>query len=128
MILLDTCTLLWLARGEGLSPRAAEVITNSENGLFVSSISAMEIGTKMAKGKLVLPRPLREWWATVVEQHGMGEVPVEVEIAIASTQLPPIHGDPFDRLLIATARHLGATLLTPDAHIRSYPGLHTVWD
>lgn len=128
MILLDTCTLLWLARGEGLSAQAADLIANPENGIFVSSISAMEIGTKIARGKLALPRPLAEWWATVIEQHGIGEVPVEADIAIAATQLPPIHGDPCDRLLIATARHLGATLLTPDVNIRAYPGLQTAWD
>ena len=127
MILLDTCTLLWLARGEGLPPAVAARIDDPEHAIFVSAISALEIGVKVAKGRLTLPMPLGAWWAAVLEQHGLGEVAVEAEIAIASTELPPIHLDPADRILIATARHLGATLLTPDPLIAQYPGVTVAW-
>lgn len=127
MILLDTCTLLWLVKGQGLPPAIAARIENPENGVFVSAVSALEIGLKVAKGRLQLPMPLNTWWAAVVEQHGLGEVPIEAEIAIAATELPAVHGDPADRILIATARHLGATLLTPDPLIRAYPQVRVAW-
>ncbi len=127
MILLDTCTLLWLARGQGLPPNVAAQIEDPEHAIFVSAISALEIGIKVAKGRLTLPMPLGTWWSAVLEQHGLGEVPVEAEIAIAATELPPIHADPADRILVATARHLGATLLSPDPMIAQYRGVKVAW-
>lgn len=127
MILLDTCTLLWLARGEGLPAAVVDIVADERNALFVSTISAWEIGVKSRKGRLRLPMPLRSWWRTVVDHHGLGEVPIEPDLAIRATELPPLHADPADRLLIATARHLRATLLTPDPLIRAYPEVDVAW-
>ncbi len=127
MILLDTCTLLWLAHGEGLPVGVAERIADLENGIFVSAMSALEIGIKAAKGKLELPMPPGVWWHTVLDHHGIAEVPVDATIAFAATQLPPIHRDPADRVIVATARHLRAVLLTPDPLIAQYPGVMVYW-
>jgi PIN domain nuclease of toxin-antitoxin system len=126
MIVLDTCTLLWLVRGEGLPPAVARAIDEAD-AAFVSAISALEIGTKVNKGRLTLGMPTRAWWAGALEQHGLAEVPVEGDIALRAAELPPIHADPADRVVLATAMHLRATLWTPDPLIRAYPGVEVAW-
>ncbi len=126
MILLDTCTLLWLAKGEHLPPAVAARIGGDE-ALFVSAFSALEIGVKVAKGRLELPVPLGEWWPAVLEHFGTAEVPVDGEIAVRATALPPIHNDPADPFILASALHLRATLLTPDPAISAYPDAPVAW-
>jgi PIN domain nuclease of toxin-antitoxin system len=128
MILLDTCVLLWLAADHSaISTRAAELLNRTPAGLFVSAISAFEVGQKAAGRKLFLPRPVDEWFAAMVERQGLHEIPVNGLIAARATLLPAIHRDPFDRLLIATAQAHRLKLLTPDPTIAKYPNLETVW-
>jgi PIN domain nuclease of toxin-antitoxin system len=126
VIVLDTCTLLWLVRGEGLPPDVVRRIDEAD-AAFVSAISALEIGIKVAKGRLTLGLPPREWWPAALEQHGLTEVPVEGEIALRAAALPPIHADPADRVVLATALHVRGTLLTPDPLIRAYPDAPVWW-
>lgn len=126
MILLDTCTLLWLA-DRSLPPPLMALLGAHDDAVLVSGISAWEVGVKYAAGKLPLPAPPEVWWPGVVAHHDLGEVPVESEIALLSTRLPPLHADPADRILVATAMHLGATLLTPDPRIAAYPGVNVRW-
>ena len=128
MMLLDTCVLLWLAADPAaISARAADLIDSTPEGLFVSAISAFEVGQKAAARKLFLPCPVDEWFAAMVQREGLHEIPVSGVIAARATLLPPIHGDPFDRLLIATAQAHRLKLLTPDLTIRKYPNLDTLW-
>jgi PIN domain nuclease of toxin-antitoxin system len=128
MMLLDTCVLLWLAADTtAISARATELIRSTPEGLFVSAISAFEVGQKAAAGKLSLPRPVDAWFAAMVQWHGLHEIPVSGVIAARATLLPAIHRDPFDRLLIATAQEHRLQLLTPDATIAKYPNLDTLW-
>lgn len=128
MILLDTCTLLWLVGGsDRLSATARERLSEAAGELFVSSISAFEIGIKQRKGKLTLPMDAERWFAGALEFHGLLEVPVDARIAVRSTQLPPLHADPCDRMIVATAQLLGLTVLTPDPGIAAYPDADTAW-
>lgn len=128
MILLDTCVLLWLAASpERISPTAREHIAKAEGHLLVSATSAFEIGIKHRKGKLRLPLPPDQWFAEVVDFHGLREIPINREIAVHSTLLPPLHSDPCDRFLMATAQLGKYKLLTPDHLITSYPDVETVW-
>ena len=127
MILLDTCTLLWLVRGEGLPAEVARRIEEAEV-VLVSAISALEIGIKVAKGKLSLGMAPGLWWPAVLEHHGLEEVAVDGEIALRSAALPPIHRDPADRILVATAQQLRATLLTPDPLIHAYADVEVGWN
>ncbi len=126
MIVLDTCTLLWLVQGQGLPPAVARTIDDAD-AAFVSAMSALEIGIKVAKGRLSLPLPPRAWWAAALEQHGLAEVPVEGDIALRAAALPPVHADPADRVILATALHLRATLLTPDPLLHAYPDMPVRW-
>ena len=128
MILLDTCTLLWLAaEPASLSQRAREVLASHHGRLFVSAISAFEVSIKHHKGRLTLPSEPAEWFTRALEFHGLLEIPVNGRIAALSTSLPPLHTDPCDRLIVATAAIHGLTVLTPDPLIRGYPQLSSSW-
>ena len=128
MLLLDTCAVLWLADDqESLSARAREAIEESAAGLFVSAISAFEIAIKHRQGKLRLPLEPAEWYAEALETHGLSEIPVSGEIALRATALPPIHRDPCDRFIIATALTKDLAVVTPDRTIPQYPGVRVVW-
>lgn len=128
MILLDTCALLWLVGDQArLSDAARGVLSENRGGLFISAISAFEIGIKHRKGKLELPRDPLPWFQAATGFHGLVEVSVDGRIAALSTQLPPLHADPCDRIIVATASLLGMTILTPDPLIREYPEAKTAW-
>ena len=128
VILLDTCTLLWLTSEPSLlSDRARELIQRHRGALFVSSISAFEIGQKASRKKLTLPMPNSDWYPSVLRLHGLRECPIDGEIATRAPDLPDLHRDPFDRILIATAQTHDWKLLTPDPLIHEYPDVEAVW-
>lgn len=82
---------------------------------------------KSSLGKLRLPSPADQWYAEVLEHHGLEEIPVSGSIAIASARLPRLHTDPADRLLVATAIEEGLALITPDWHISQYDRVRVLW-
>ena len=127
MILLDTCTLLWLASDQTrLSADAIRRFGEQAGFLFSSSISAFEIGLKQQKGRLGLPLPPEQYYLEALASHGVREIRVDGVIAVRATALPPLHADPCDRIIVATAQRHGLTLLTPDPFIRSYPSTNVV--
>ena len=128
MILLDTCSFLWMTSDPSkLSKEAKRLITKHAGEVFVSSISAFEIGIKAQKGQLDLPLEIHRWFSTALKFHDVTEIPVNAEIAGHSTQLPSIHRDPCDRMIISTSQIHDFILLTPDPLIRQYPQVKTVW-
>jgi PIN domain nuclease of toxin-antitoxin system len=95
--------------------------TAGTHGLLVSDMSVWEIGTKAAKGKLSLSPSVSAWIERASEQPGFAFAPVDRTTLLASTQLPgAIHGDPVDRILIATAAGAGVPLVTADGAIIDY--------
>ena len=128
MILLDTCTLLWLALDQShLSAGATACLRKNAGRLYVSPLTAFEIGQKAAAGKLALELSPAHWFSRALELHGLRECAFTSAIALRASALPRLHADPFDRILVATAQHDAFTLLTPDPKIRAYPDLLTVW-
>lgn len=128
MILLDTCALLWLVGDQSrLSATARGTLQEHRGRLFVSAISAFEVGVKHRKGKLELPREPGEWFQAALRFHGLREISIDGVIAAGSTALPPHHADPCDRLIIATAAQHQLTILTPDPLIRAYSEIKTRW-
>ena len=131
MIVLDTHALVWWVTGDtSLSKRAKNAITRELAGgeIVVSSISAWEIATLVAREKLVLTMDVGSWLVTVGQIEGVRFVPVDVEIATKSVALPgEFHNDPADRMIVATARKLAVPLVTKDAKIRSYAHVKTIW-
>ncbi len=128
MILLDTCVLLWLAVDQsGLSEIAKRVLRAHAGQLYVSPISAFEIGQKFARGKLELNMIPEKWFPRAVELHGLSEIAFQSAMGLAAAALPDLHRDPFDRLLVATAQVHNLILLTPDPMIRQYDSIRTQW-
>jgi PIN domain nuclease of toxin-antitoxin system len=125
-VLLDTCALIWLANGDPLRNGAEGKIIHAAlaDGVFVSPISAWEIGmlSQPKDGRAIgfLPDPAT-WFARFMAGPAVKMAAFTANIAIAASQLPePLHGDPADRLLIATARHLAMPIVTRDARIIAY--------
>ncbi len=128
MILLDTCGLLALQNGgKALSPEARSRLEAPGSRVFISAISAFEIGQKQAAGKLTLPCEPDAWFQGMLKQHQVEEIPVTSTTCFAATSLPPIHKDPFDRIIIATAHQHRHTILTSDQIIPTYPDTPTLW-
>jgi len=110
--LLDTCTLIWLAADQSrLSPRAVGILGDPESELFVSAISAFEIGLHHVRGRIVFPRPPEEWFLRAINEHDVEPLSISWGIAVRCTQLPEIHKDPADRIILATARYHGLIIL-----------------
>lgn len=119
--LLDTCTFLWLVRGDSsLSSPARAVIADPSNEIFLSAVSAWEIGVKFGLGKLELPVEPSIFVPRERSRHRLVSLPVDETASLAASSLPLQHKDPFDRLLVGQALSLGLTLLTPDPLIAQY--------
>ncbi len=117
-LLLDTHVLLWwLSEPERLFPRAHDAIASGENEVFLSAVVVWEIRIKQGLGKLQLPAAFR----SVLSDQAFVDLPMTAEHAHAVGQLPAIHRDPFDRMLVAQALCEGLTVVTRDRSIRAYP-------
>jgi len=129
MLLLDTHTFIWLASDRSQLPaRLVELISAESSGLFISSITATEVGLLSQAGRINTYGSCRDFLFKNLKRLGIHEIPVDVEIGLDSTQLPPIHRDPFDRIIIATAQKHGMTILTKDRIIPTYPKVKAVWE
>jgi len=120
-LLLDTHILIWTAFSpEEMSSSGRRRVEDKENELFFSVISLWEIGVKRALG-----RPKFQFDPHVLRGEllvrGFVELPVSGEHALTVDRLPPLHGDPFDRLLVCQALVEGLTILTNDELILQYP-------
>lgn len=120
MIILDTCALLWLAGDPSVLSAKNRARIDEEPLVAVSAISAFEIGLKWLARKLELPVPPGEWWDTVVAHHNLEVLPVDAQVAIRASQLPPIHRDPADRFIIATAQRFAAPVVSSDIRFEEY--------
>jgi len=121
-LLLDTHLLLWAAGEPGrLSRSAKKLLSDPANDLIFSAASLWEIAIKRSLGRAdfrVEPRVLRRG----LIDNGYLEISITGEHALATETLPPLHKDPFDRILIAQAMVEGVTLLTVDPLVAKYPG------
>jgi len=119
-LLIDTHILLWAASGE-LPHEAARYIQNMDNTLLFSSASIWEVVIKRGLGRedfLVDPASLYSGLLTA----GYEELPITGRHALLVSNLPPLHKDPFDRILLAQSASEGIPLLTTDSILTKYPG------
>ena len=124
--LLDTCTFIWLtSEPKSLSELARKSIEDSE-ALLLSDVSVWEICLKWQSGKIVLPRPPRDWCEEQIEIWNLQHLEIRRNHLFRVTELPVFHKDPFDRLLVAQALEERVTIVTPDHFIRQYP-VSVVW-
>ncbi len=122
---LDTHVWIWLM--EGLKPELSEATVRvieeagSRSELALAAISVWELGMLEAHGRITLSRSIDEWVRAALTAPGLRLVDLTPEVAVESTRLPgDPHGDPADRMIIATTRVLGGTLVTCDEQILAY--------
>lgn len=126
-LLLDTCTFLWVASGTySLSALAIASIRNPGNDVFLSAVSAWEIGVKYKAGKLPLPEPPDKLIPAERTLRGIAALDFDEESAVQLVRLPPLHRDPFDRMLICQAIAGSLAIVTPDPLISQYP-VRVLW-
>lgn len=120
-LLLDTHALIWwLAADTSLSATARDAIADPANDIFISAATAWEIATKHRIGKLPEAGLLAGDVAGFVAAQGFSELPITISHGQLAGSLPPIHRDPFDRILVAQAITAGLTLVSSDAILRAY--------
>ena len=121
ILLLDTHAFLWwCAADTQLSEVARDAIADGNNRVLVSAVSGWEIAIKARLGKLPLPQAPAAFMAAMLTRHRFEVLPVRMAHALAEYDLPAHHNDPFDRLLIAQAKHEGLTLVSNDGQIARY--------
>lgn len=121
-LLLDTHVLIWAAAfPDRISAEGRNLIENAENELFFSAASLWEVAIKSSLGREDFSVDARLLRRGLLDNE-YGELPIASEHAVAIDGLPPIHKDPFDRLLIAQSMVEGITLLTADEIVGQYPG------
>ena len=122
-LLLDTCAVLYLAADQGRMRSHATLLANesSRQELFISPISALEIGRLVALGRVTSTRDPLQFFEQTMRACGANIAALSPRIMISSSFLPgAVHKDPADRILIATARELDCALLTSDRAILTY--------
>jgi PIN domain nuclease of toxin-antitoxin system len=123
-LLLDTHAAIWITRNEQLAPRATEAVNAAHQAaavVFVSPITAWEVGLLVSRNRLNLLTTPQRWFARLLDVQGIRLADLSPDILIASSFLPGTPPrDPADRILLATARELGATLITRDRLLLKY--------
>ena len=131
MIVLDTHVWVWfVSNPELLSKRAKKATDTAINAkeIFISSISAWEIALLVEKRRLKLTLDVTDWISKSERLPFFRFIPVDNSIAIKAVNLPqPLHNDPADRIIIATATAIGAPLVTKDEKILKYPHVKSIW-
>lgn len=126
-VLLDTHAFIWWAtNAPGLSARAREMLAGGDTQILLSSVVPWEMAIKVGLGRLKLHGSLSRIVREQIARHGMTELPVRTEHALAVEVLPSHHSDPFDRLLIAQSMIERVAIVTADPLIARY-GVDVIW-
>lgn len=121
-LLLDTHIFLWLISNDTrLSANIREMVANPDNAVFLSVASVWEAVIKYALGKLPLPEAAATYLPRQRERHQIASLLIDEASAARLASLPPLHRDPFDRILLCQALTNNLTLVTEDTAVRAYP-------
>jgi PIN domain nuclease of toxin-antitoxin system len=123
-LLLDTCAAIWIANDQPIAQVARDAIINALNAdepIFVSPISAWEIGLLASRGRINLPMSPARWFERLMEAPGVHLAAMRPDVLIASSSLPGSPpNDPADRIIVTTAREHGYCIVTRDRLLLSY--------
>ena len=123
-LLLDTCAAIWISNGDPIKPAAMDALKAAEaipGAVWISAITAWEVATLVARDRLSLAMPVDAWFTAVATLPQVTLGALEPDLLIQSTRLPgQPPADPADRMIIATARQNGLTILTRDREILDY--------
>ncbi len=126
--LLDTSAFIWwLTDHKRLGAEAHRIILDGANPIWLSAASVWEMAIKTALGKLRVPGGLNTLLETQAQTNGIKLLDISAWHATKTLELPAIHNDPFDRMLIAQALSNDLILLTPDSQIAQYPKVRMAW-
>ena len=124
MIVLDSHIWFWWINLEhNRIPPSMLAEIESAPRVGVSPVSCFELALAHRRGRLELPRPMREWFALALAGSDVELLPLTPEIAVRAVELPDIHRDPFDRIIIATALEMDTRLASVDGRFVSYTAL-----
>jgi len=116
--LLDTHVILWwLTEPKKIKQKALKTISDRNNRIFISSASFWEIGIKKGLGRIIIPHNIIE----TLLNEGFEILSISAEAGLGVADLPMIHSDPFDRLLVIQAKLNDLIIITNDAKINDYP-------
>ena len=125
--LLDTHTFLWWAvDSPRLSPRVRRIIADGGNSLFLSAASGWELAIKVQLGKLKLPDRLERFIPSRLSRYSVQVLPIQLNHALRAGSLPPLHRDPFDRMLVSQSQIDGFPILSSDPLIAQYE-VEVIW-
>ena len=125
--LLDAHAFIWWVLDmPNLSERCRDIVSDGDNEIVVSVASSYEIAYKAEQGRLTLPETPEAYVRDRLAANGFASLPVELAHALRAATLPRIHGDPFDRMLVAQAQIEGLPILTADPAISRYD-VETIW-
>ena len=120
-VLIDTHVFLWFMEGVRLRQNARNFLSDTlTNEIFVSHVTAWEISIKYGIGKLKIPDVPEIWFPDRLRRAGFLQLPIEMRHALRVHNLPPMHRDPFDRLLISQADVENLTIVTEDLNFTKY--------
>jgi PIN domain nuclease of toxin-antitoxin system len=120
-ILLDTHSFLWWNSDSPLlTDLAKETIARNSSEIFLSAASSWEIAIKFHKRKLELPEPPEKYIISRMVYYGFTALPIQLSHTLRTNELPDIHHDPFDRLLVAQCQMEEMSIITGDEYIRQY--------
>jgi len=124
--LLDTHVVLWFFNGDkSLTDKAKSIIENPQHNKYISMASVWEVGIKISIGKLEFPENTKGF-IYQIKKHGFVLLPINEDYIIESEQLPLIHRDPFDRLLVATAISEKMSFISADKNVAKY-NVSLIW-
>jgi PIN domain nuclease of toxin-antitoxin system len=115
-LLLDTHVLLWWLTAQRLAPKARAAVADATSDVWVSTATIWEMAIKSALGRLTAPDDIAEQ----LRHHQFQVLAIDLEHGLSVHSLPPHHADPFDRMLVAQARHEELTIVTRDKNIALY--------
>ncbi len=119
-ILLDTHVVLWWQAGSGRLSRSARAAVDGASSIGISPISIFEVGLLVAKERIALDRPLRNWVTDLFADPRIDVIEMDATVAAIASTLESFHGDPADRMIYASALVSARPLVTKDARIRRY--------
>jgi PIN domain nuclease of toxin-antitoxin system len=126
-LLLDAHAFLWWVQEDDRLPRStSRLIADPSSQVSISAVTVWELVIKERLGRLRLDGPAVELFPFAIERDGFAVLPVEMRHALGIASLPLIHGDPFDRMLVAQAIEDSLTLVTGDRTLQAYP-VDYVW-
>ncbi len=127
MIVLDTHAWIWWASEPARLGRRGRAAIEAADRIGVPAVCCFEVAAAAARGRIALDRAPLEWLEQALALPRIDLLPLTPAVAVKATQLGAFHGDPADRLIVASALLEHAALVTRDQNIRAYGGLATVW-